>query len=116
MATRRFASSLLGLTLLIVSSPAPLAQVPRDAPPDRSGTGPAGRGRVIAGDTGAPVTDARIIARSVDSSGSTKLGAPFLSAPLIPSGSVDAAGRFELSSLPPGRYRLIVTPGPAAAR
>ena len=34
----------------------------------------------------------------------------------MPSGSVDAAGRFELPNLPPGRYRLTVTPGPAAAR
>ena len=119
MATRRrhgFASSLLGITLLIVSSPAPVAQVPRDAPRNRSAAAPAVRGRVIAGDTGAPVTDARISVRSVDSPGSTKPEPTLLSAPLMPSGSVDAAGRFELPNLPPGRYRLTVTPGPAAAR
>jgi len=119
MATRRrhgFASSLLGITLLIVSSPAPVAQVPRDAPRNRSAAAPAVRGRVIAGDTGAPVTDARISVRSVDSPGSTKPEPTLLSAPVMPSGSVDAAGRFELPNLPPGRYRLTVTPGPAAAR
>ena len=111
-----FASSLLGITLLIISGPVPLAQAPRDAPGNRSGTGATVRGRVIAGDTGAPVTDARIIVRSVDSPGSTKPEPTPLSAPLTPSGSVDAAGRFELSNLPPGRYRLMVTPGPASAR
>src|SRR4029453_4379464 len=75
MPTRRmqgFASSLLGLSLLIASSPAPVAQVPRDAPRNRSGTGPAVRGRVVASDTGTPVTDARIAIRSVDNPGSTK--------------------------------------------
>ena len=35
---------------------------------------------------------------------------------LTPAASVDAAGRFELSNLSPGRYRLIVAAGPAAAR
>ena len=111
-----FASSLLGLSLLIASSPAPVAQVPRDAPRNRSGTGPAVRGRVIAGDTGTPVTDARIAIRSVDNPGSTKPEPSLPSVPLTPSGSADAAGQFELPNLPPGRYRLMVTPGPAAAR
>ena len=110
------ASSLLSITVLIVSSPAPDAQTPRDAARSTSGAVPAIRGRVIAGDTGVPVTDARISVRSVDSPGSTKPEPTLLSAPPTPSGSVDAAGRFELSNLPPGRYRLVVVPGPAAAR
>ena len=111
-----FASSLLGITLLIASDPVPVAQVPRDAPRNRSATGPAVRGRVIAGDTGAPITDARITVRSVDGPGSAKPEPTLVSVPLVPSASADAAGRFELSDLPPGRYRLTVTPGPAAAR
>jgi protocatechuate 3,4-dioxygenase beta subunit len=111
-----FASSLLGITVLIVSSPAPDAQTPRDAARNTAGGGPAVRGRVIAADTGAPVTDARIVVRSADSPGPTKSEATLCSASLKPSGSVDAAGRFELSNLPPGRYRLVVVPGPAAAR
>ncbi|HEU4926202.1 MAG TPA: carboxypeptidase-like regulatory domain-containing protein [Vicinamibacterales bacterium] len=114
MATRRmhgFASWLVGITLLVGSSSGPHAQVPRDAAPDTSGT--AVRGRVIAGDTGAPVTDARIVVRSADIPTKAE---PMPLSVLTPAASVDAAGRFELPNLPPGRYRLIVAPGPAAAR
>lgn len=107
-----FASWLVGITLLVGSSPGPDAQVPRDAARNTSGT--AVRGRVIAGDTGAPVTDARIVVRSADIPGPAK--SEWISAPLTPSGSVDAGGRFELPNLAPGRYRLMIVPGPAAAR
>ena len=107
-----FASLLVGITLLVGSSSSLDAQVPRDAARNTSGT--AVRGRVIAGDTGAPVTDARIVVRSSDIPGPAK--SEWISAPLTPSGSVDAGGRFELPNLAPGRYRLMVVPGPAAAR
>jgi protocatechuate 3,4-dioxygenase beta subunit len=107
-----FASWLVGITLLVGGSSSPDAQVPRDAARKASGT--AVRGRVIAGDTGAPVTDARIVVRSADIPGPAR--SEWISAPLTPSGSVDAGGRFELPNLAPGRYRLMVVPGPAAAR
>ena len=117
MATRRrhgFASSLVGITLLVGSSSRPVAQVPRDAARNTSAAAGVVRGRVIAGDTGGPVTDARIVVRSADSPGPPK--SEWISAPLTPSGSVDAGGQFELPNLAPGRYRLMVVPGPAAAR
>jgi Carboxypeptidase regulatory-like domain len=119
MATPRmqgFACSLLRITLLVVGSSVPAAQIPRDAARNTSGAAAAVRGRVIGGDTGAPVTDARIVVRSADGPELTKSDAMLLSGVLAPAASVDAAGQFEFSSLPPGRYRLMVAPGPAAAR
>ena len=107
-----FASTLVGMTLLVGNSSGPDAQVPRDAARSTSGT--AVRGGVITGDTGLPVTDARIVVRSADIPAPPK--SEWISAPLTPSGSVDAGGRFELPNLAPGRYRLMVVPGPAAAR
>jgi hypothetical protein len=110
-----YAAPLLGIALIVGSS-APDAQTPRDAARSTAQAAPPVRGRVIAGDTGAAVTDARIVVRSAGSPAPTKSETMQLSATLQPAASVDAAGRFELSNLPPGRYRLIVAPGPAAAR
>jgi hypothetical protein len=112
---RGFASSLFGIILLVSSPPAD-AQVAGDAARKTSGAVPVVRGRLVAGDTGAPVTDARIVARSADRPRSTKPEPMMASWPDGPSAPVDAAGRFEFSNLPPGRYRLIAEPGPAAAR
>jgi hypothetical protein len=65
------------------------------------------RGRVVADDTGAAIADASVTLLS---------GATPAVQPGGPAARVEADGAFEIAGIPPGLYRLVVTPGAAALR
>ncbi len=69
---------------------------PRDAPASQTGTASLS-GRVVAGDTGAPIREATVTISGRNLSASRTV-------------STDADGRYALTNLPAGQYRLAVRP------
>jgi hypothetical protein len=97
----------------------------RDAKPQPAAAGSATiRGVVVGGDTGEPIRDAVVILRALDSAESELLTTVSTSSGRATirfeysgkPGQVDDEGRFELTDIRPGRYRLTVMPGLSAVR
>lgn len=96
---------------VLAASSAALLDAQRDTRPGSAGSAII-RGRVTAADTGLPVRDALIRLQPVD--GTNVIAYP---SGFFPGGApVDAEGRFELSGIAAGAYRIVASPGPLSLR
>lgn len=88
----------------------------RRLPPDPTGTASI-RGRVVAGDTGAPMRKANVNLSAIVPITATPLTAPVQPTTIRPRTTVtDAQGIFEFKDLPAGSYRLTANPGQYSAQ
>jgi hypothetical protein len=90
--------------------------VPRDAPPPASVATATITGRIVAADTGAPVTDAEVTLLSPTGPSDPILAWTDSLPSTGPPVTLDRNGRFTLRDAQPGRYFIGVVPGPGAAR
>ena len=91
--------------------------VQRDAPKPSSDTGGIA-GIVVAADTHTPLADVFVTLRPADELPTLRPGIQSEVYKSVPAGSVrtDAAGKFALVGIPPGRYRIVAEPGPTAGK
>ena len=90
----------------------------RDAPRPSDGSAVI-RGRVVAGDTLAPLREVTLSLHHADKVPTIRPGVQVVDqSTFVPGLTVrtDANGQFELVGVPPGRYRLGAAPGPPSAR
>lgn len=111
-------ASALRLSAIFVMVLAGSTGAQRDAPKPSDGSAVI-RGRVVAGDTLAPLRDVTLSLHHADKVPTLRTGVQVVDQSTFLPGLTsrpDAEGQFELVGVPPGRYRLGVTPGPGSAR
>ncbi len=107
-------ASALRLSAIFVMVLAGSTGAQRDAPRPSDGSAVI-RGRVVAGDTLAPLRDVTLSLHHADKVPTIRTGVQVVDqSTFLPGLTVrpDANGQFELVGVPPGRYRLGATPGP----
>ena len=107
---------ILSMVAMLASWGGQPSAIPRDALKVSSDTG-AITGTVVAADTRTPLADVAVTLRPADQLPVVRPGS-FLETYKSVADTVrtDAAGRFALLGIPPGRYRLVAEPGPTAGR
>jgi hypothetical protein len=106
------------ISAIFVMFAAGSAGAQRDAPRPAQGTTTI-RGSVVGADTQAVLRDVTVSLQPADVVPAVKPGTIMISSkvdPKAPTARPDDAGQFEFAAVQPGRYRLMVEPGPAAGR
>lgn len=112
--TRAVGTLVVAFVTISASSAGP-AHAQRDIEKRPAGTAVI-RGRVVAADTGFPIRDAMVGIAPTAGDRSTIVRTSTGSVPPQRAVLVDADGRFELATVPPGQVRVVATPGSASLR